>query len=101
MSGEKNQLQIIVDKSKVRFLVGFGYSGKIDRRQGKPKQFGDPLLAFDHAEALAKTHNMVALHYSPNEDRSVIKVHGTPELWAAIKAEKTRLDALNVVAQND
>jgi len=100
MNAEKQQLQIIVDQAKIRFMVGFGMNGEIDRRQGRPKRFKDPLLAYDFAEVLAKAHDVTARRYFPDEGRTV-KVHGTPEFWAAIEAEKARLDAEKAVAQND
>ena len=91
MTDSKQQLQIIIDQATVRFMVGFGYDGKIDRRLGRPRQFKDLLKAADFAEWLAQAHNIIAQRYSPNDDRK-IKVHRTPAFWAQVEAIKARLD---------
>lgn len=81
--------------AKKFFLVGFGSgdgSGKIDKRQGRPRRFSDPLQAMDQAELWAAACKGFMRQYFPDEQRAV-KVTGTPAYWAALEAERVMLDA--------
>lgn len=93
--------EIVVDVSSKgnAFLLGFGFgdgSGRIDRRQGKPRRFRDMLAAGDRAELWATMHQTMNQRYCPDQQREV-KITYTAAFTQALKAEQQRLRAAKEV----
>jgi len=91
----KGFTEIVVDFRNASALVGYGSGdglGVIDKRQGKPKRFKDPLQAMDWAEMVAAEHRQIEQRCFPDRMRPV-KICMTPAYRAWVEAEKARLDA--------
>ncbi len=87
--------EIVVDFRNGKGLVGYGFgdgSGRVDKRQGRPKRFEHPLMAMDWAELVAETHKRIDQRHFPDRMRPV-KICVTPAYWAWVESEKARLDA--------
>ena len=94
MNNKANVIEIIVDRSRNgRFIAGFGAgdgSGRIDKRQGRGRRFGNPVAAMDTAELWAKGLRELLSRY-PEEQR-LVRVLVSPAVWTALEEERRRLD---------